>query len=189
MMKSSIAITLLFAISMNYAHAENNSISVAELVKALAPQQQQINSSVSTSGTRDINVEAMLAEDETPQENTTSAVLTAPPAINLSIPFVINKSTLTLQGQSMVNTIAEALQTPQLQSHQFLIEGHTDQSGQYQLNQKLSQQRAERVRQALIQKGIAAGRLVAVGRASDDLLNKENPLAAENRRVKFVLIK
>lgn len=188
MIKSSMAMLLLLAITMNNTNAENTGISVADLVKALTPS-QQISPSGSTSGTRDINVEAVSVEDETPQENAPVATLTSPPAINLSIPFVINQSTLTPQGQSMLNTIAEALQTPQLQTHQFLIEGHTDQSGQYQLNQKLSQQRAERVRQTLIQKGIAAGRLVAVGRASDDLLNKENPFAAENRRVKFVLIK
>jgi outer membrane protein OmpA-like peptidoglycan-associated protein len=43
------------------------------------------------------------------------------------------------------------------------IEGHTDSSGNAEINQRLSQQRAEAVRAALIERGIDPERLVAEG--------------------------
>jgi len=69
------------------------------------------------------------------------------------------------------------------------IEGHTDDRGSANLNQSLSQQRAEAVRKALIDEGIDGGRLVAIG------LGKDRPVAdnasaegrARNRRVEIVV--
>lgn len=71
-----------------------------------------------------------------------------------------------------------------------LIEGHTDSQGGANLNQALSQRRAEAVRQALIQDGVEGSRLRAVG------LGKERPVAdngsaegrARNRRVEIVVL-
>lgn len=73
---------------------------------------------------------------------------------------------------------------------QVLIEGHTDSQGSANLNQTLSQRRAEAVRQALVQDGVEAERLSAVG------LGKERPVAdngsaegrARNRRVDIVVL-
>ncbi len=72
-----------------------------------------------------------------------------------------------------------------------LIEGHTDSQGSANLNQVLSQRRAEAVRDALIQKGVDGSRLRAVG------LGKDRPVAdngtaegrARNRRVEVVVEK
>ncbi len=68
------------------------------------------------------------------------------------------------------------------------IEGHTDNTGNSQMNQTLSQQRAETVMATLVDKGIAADRLKAVGFgdtkplvANDSAENK-----AKNRRVEVV---
>ncbi len=69
------------------------------------------------------------------------------------------------------------------------IEGHTDDRGSANLNQSLSQKRAEAVREALIEDGIDASRLIAVG------LGKDRPIAdngssegrATNRRVEIVV--
>lgn len=71
-----------------------------------------------------------------------------------------------------------------------LIEGHTDNQGGDNLNQVLSQKRAEAVRDALLQEGVAAARLTAVG------LGKGRPVAdnstvegrARNRRVEIVVL-
>ena len=70
------------------------------------------------------------------------------------------------------------------------IEGHTDSLGSAQINQALSQQRAEAVMQALVERGVAASRLTAVG------LGAEKPIAdnatvqgrSENRRVEIYVI-
>ena len=72
-----------------------------------------------------------------------------------------------------------------------LIEGHTDSQGSANLNQVLSQRRAEAVRDALIQQGVDGSRLRAVG------LGKDRPVAdngsaegrARNRRVEVVVEK
>lgn len=72
-----------------------------------------------------------------------------------------------------------------------LIEGHTDSQGSANLNQVLSQRRAEAVRDALIQKGVDGSRLRAMG------LGKDRPVAdngtaegrARNRRVEVVVEK
>lgn len=71
-----------------------------------------------------------------------------------------------------------------------LIEGHTDSQGGANLNQVLSQKRAEAVRDALVQDGVDATRLTAVG------LGKDRPVAdnasaegrARNRRVEIVVL-
>ena len=68
------------------------------------------------------------------------------------------------------------------------VEGHTDDRGSDAYNQKLSQRRAESVRQYLIGKGLPASRLDAIGKG------ESNPIAdnataegrAQNRRVLLV---
>lgn len=70
-----------------------------------------------------------------------------------------------------------------------LIEGHTDSQGSANLNQVLSQRRAEAVREALIQQGVDAGRLRAMG------LGEDRPIAdnstaegrGRNRRVEVIV--
>jgi outer membrane protein OmpA-like peptidoglycan-associated protein len=70
------------------------------------------------------------------------------------------------------------------------IEGHTDSSGSAAINQTLSEQRAEAVRTALIERGVDADRLNAAG------LGPERPIAdnatvagrEQNRRVEIVII-
>lgn len=71
-----------------------------------------------------------------------------------------------------------------------LVEGHTDSQGGENLNQVLSQKRAEAVRDALVQEGVESSRLTVVG------LGKDRPVAdnatregrARNRRVEIVVL-
>ena len=71
------------------------------------------------------------------------------------------------------------------------IIGHTDNRGAQQKNKILSQNRAEAVKQYLIQKGVGTSRLIAIGkgdtepRASNN--TKEGMLM--NRRVEIKLLK
>lgn len=70
------------------------------------------------------------------------------------------------------------------------IEGHTDSRGARELNMKLSQDRADSVRQYLIMKGIHADRLEAQGFGPDRPLVDEVDDAAmqKNRRVEFIIV-
>lgn len=73
----------------------------------------------------------------------------------------------------------------------FIIEGHTDSQGAEAYNQKLSESRANAVRDYLIGKGIASSRLSAVGFGENYPVadNKTAAGRAENRRVEINLRK
>lgn len=80
-----------------------------------------------------------------------------------------------------------------VQSHPDLpvrIEGHTDSTGSANLNQVLSQQRADAVRQALVEEGIAPERLSALGLGEDQPVaaNDTEEGRARNRRVDVVVV-
>jgi outer membrane protein OmpA-like peptidoglycan-associated protein len=70
-----------------------------------------------------------------------------------------------------------------------LVEGHTDSRGSEQLNMRLSQARADSVRQHLISRGIDPDRVRAVGRGESEPLvsNDSAEGRANNRRVVLVV--
>ena len=73
----------------------------------------------------------------------------------------------------------------------FSIEGHTDSDGSDAFNQKLSQERADVVRNALIERGMKAANLTAVGYGESKPVasNKTAAGKAKNRRTEVVLQK
>jgi outer membrane protein OmpA-like peptidoglycan-associated protein len=73
----------------------------------------------------------------------------------------------------------------------FAIGGHTDSQGPAPYNQKLSESRANAVRDYLISKGLNASRLTASGHGEDSPIdsNKSRAGRANNRRVEIKLIK
>ncbi|MBC2838072.1 OmpA family protein [Robiginitalea sp. SC105] len=73
----------------------------------------------------------------------------------------------------------------------FTVEGHTDSVGSNELNQKLSEERANSVRDFLISEGIDASRLRAVGYGEERPIATNNTRAGrtQNRRVEINLVK
>ena len=71
------------------------------------------------------------------------------------------------------------------------IAGHTDNVGSYKANIRLSKNRAQRVTNYLIEKGIEEDRIVAVGYGSSRPIasNETDEGKAENRRVEVVILK
>jgi outer membrane protein OmpA-like peptidoglycan-associated protein len=109
--------------------------------------------------------------------------------INIAIQFDFDKATIKPDSFAAVGLIADALYHPYLQGYCFLVIGHTDAKGGREYNLKLSQERADAVREALIKPfGIAPGRIEAVGLGEEQLLDAANPDAAKNRRVQLVNI-
>lgn len=101
------------------------------------------------------------------------------------ITFETGKSTITPESES---TLQKALKTLTTYPDIFVeVSGHTDNVGNSKSNQKLSQQRADAVKDWLIKNGIDAGRLTAVGYGSAKPIvandTKENK--AKNRRIEF----
>lgn len=109
-----------------------------------------------------------------------------PPSLSLAIQFELNSSRVRPESGSMLGNLVAAMQSPELKTNRFVIEGHTDGRGAAALNQRLSQERADEVRLYLVALGIHPSRLRAVGRGASEPVNGADPLAAENRRVRVV---
>jgi OOP family OmpA-OmpF porin len=107
----------------------------------------------------------------------------------IAIQFDFNSANIRPDSFRAVGLMADALYHPYLQGYRFLIVGNTDAKGSREYNLKLSQQRADAIRAALIDPfGISPARIEAVGLGEEQLLNPANPEAAENRRVQLINI-
>jgi len=110
-----------------------------------------------------------------------------PEGIIKGLKFSFNSFMVDAEAQREIDKIAEALKAnPQAKIN---IIGHTDAVGSETDNMKLSTNRAESVRQALINLGIAGERMTTLGKGESELLNSVDPKAAENRRVEIKVIK
>jgi outer membrane protein OmpA-like peptidoglycan-associated protein len=104
------------------------------------------------------------------------------------IRFDVNKSTLKPESMGAINEIYTLMKdNPDLK---FSVEGHTDSQGDDAFNMKLSQERAETVKNTLIKMGISVDRLASKGWGeSKPISNNASPEdMANNRRVEFVKI-
>ncbi|MDQ3059979.1 MAG: OmpA family protein [Pseudomonadota bacterium] len=110
-----------------------------------------------------------------------------PAKASLLITFKTNSAALTPHAKQSLDVVGQALTSNKLADFRFAIQGHADPRGDSESNLRLSQLRAESVRQYLVQNNhIEDERLEAVGRGDKELLNTANPIAPENRRVTIV---
>jgi outer membrane protein OmpA-like peptidoglycan-associated protein len=123
---------------------------------------------------------------------TAEAVATCQTDINTlmkdkTINFQSGSAYLAADSTAVIDELAKAL-TP-CAGTKVEIQGHTDLVGSADLNQNLSQQRAETVMKVLGEKGVPADRLSAKGYgATQPLENAKNPAAnAKNRRTVFAV--
>ena len=114
--------------------------------------------------------------------------LEPPPSLSLAIPFEVNSARLRPESGPVLGNLVAAMLSPDLKGQRFVIEGHTDASGNPATNLRLSQARADEVRLYLVALGVNPGRLRAVGKGSTEPANQRDPLSADNRRVRVVTI-
>lgn len=102
--------------------------------------------------------------------------------------FASNKYELLPAAQAKLNQVAEALLVNDPEST-FVVEGHTDSQGKADFNQKLSENRANAVRDYLVSHGVAADRITAKGHGSTRPIadNKSAEGRADNRRVEIII--
>lgn len=119
-----------------------------------------------------------------------AGIRNAPPvsAVDLSVPFAFDSAELTAPVRDQLGALATALKDPALAGTRFRIAGHTDAQGGDEYNQALSERRAEAARRFLVDQGVDAARLTAMGFGRRELYDAANPTAATNRRVQVVRV-
>ena len=106
--------------------------------------------------------------------------------ITYGITFDIGKATIKPESMTEINRIYDLMN--QNADLKFEVQGHTDNTGNAALNQKLSEQRAQAIVAKLVEMGISADRLTAVGKGQSSPIadNGTDEGRAKNRRVEFV---
>jgi outer membrane protein OmpA-like peptidoglycan-associated protein len=105
------------------------------------------------------------------------------------IQFDFDEATIDPGSQPILDEVAQALKDhPEILSVE--VQGHTDEQGTQEYNKRLSQRRADAVRQALVRRGIAADRLSAKGYGREVPLdnNQTEEGRKKNRRVEFKIV-
>jgi len=108
--------------------------------------------------------------------------------LNGSVLFATGKSELLPTAKDRLAEVAVALKDAK-PDQTFVVEGHTDSVGSDAENQKLSQARAEAVRNYLVSQGVAAERITAVGQGEARPVADNNNAEgrANNRRVEIII--
>jgi outer membrane protein OmpA-like peptidoglycan-associated protein len=104
-----------------------------------------------------------------------------------SVLFASGKSTLLTSSEGKLNQVANALKDED--GHKITVQGFTDSRGSNSLNQRLSTDRADSVRQYLVAQGIPADSIDATGMGSSNPVadNASAEGRANNRRVEIVV--
>ncbi len=109
--------------------------------------------------------------------------------ISTKIPFEFNKARLLRAAEFILDDVVDLiLSNPQIKL--IRVEGHTDNIGEKEYNQELSEARADAVMQFLIGKGVPRDRLQAQGFGFSRPIaeNDTEEGRAKNRRVEFVIV-
>jgi OOP family OmpA-OmpF porin len=91
------------------------------------------------------------------------------------------------QTQKTLSALTTALTAPEISQIRFFVRGHTDATGSFQTNMRLSQARAEAVAQRLIVGGVRADRVEARGMATTMPIDANDLTSFKNRRVDICL--
>jgi len=127
---------------------------------------------------------ADLAKFASVKQETRGMVIT----LSGSVLFVTAKADLMPAAQLKLNEVANALIKEDPLS-KIVVEGHTDSQGGADMNQVLSQRRAQAVRDYLVSRGIASDRITAQGFGLTRSVAENNSAEgrANNRRVEIVV--
>jgi outer membrane protein OmpA-like peptidoglycan-associated protein len=163
-----------------------------QLIKSLTPDASQVG----PGNSRGLRV--LSGRTPPPSQTGSGAVQTATaqiqsqpqdtraPAVALDVRFATGSDQLTDAARDTVSRIGAALKSSQLASYRFLVEGHTDSTGNPDANLDLSKRRAEAVKSFLVAEGMPGDRLETVGKGSSEPIDAEHPASGVNRRVQIV---
>jgi outer membrane protein OmpA-like peptidoglycan-associated protein len=130
------------------------------------------------------NTQAQIANEMAKRRLAAGEAATVAREITLGdVLFKVGKSDLNSQGQAAVSQVATYLKTNP--DRTAAIDGYTDSTGSMKLNQKLSSDRANAVKTALVSDGIAPDRIITQGHGPADPVASNATAAGrqKNRRV------
>ncbi|MFH4966652.1 OmpA family protein [Gaetbulibacter sp. M240] len=106
-----------------------------------------------------------------------------------TINFDSGKASIKAESATVLNDIVKILN--EYPTAKFTVEGHTDSVGSDELNQRLSDSRANAVKEYLVENGVDAFRLSSLGYGETKPVDTNNTRAgrANNRRVEINLVK
>jgi OmpA-OmpF porin, OOP family len=101
--------------------------------------------------------------------------------------FAWNQALLSAEAIGVIDTVASDLLAAPDDNYEVILNGHADSSGNAEYNLKLSQKRAEAVKAALVQRGIAAERIqyYAFGESDPRIPTADGVRERANRRVEI----
>src|SRR5689334_7018135 len=109
------------------------------------------------------------------------------PRIDLEIKFDYNSANIAKTALADMDNLGKAHTDSSLKGATFVLTGHTDAVGSEEYNLDLSSRRADSVKRYLMEKfSMAPDHLVTAGYGKTRLKNKDDPKAADNRRVEVV---
>jgi OmpA-OmpF porin, OOP family len=105
------------------------------------------------------------------------------------VQFDTSKSTIKKVSDPLLDKVATVFKD-HLEIARVEVQGHTDNKGNAKANKKLSQDRAEAVKKALVKRGIKADRLISKGYGQDVPIasNDTDEGRQDNRRVQFKIL-
>ena len=165
------------------------------LIKGLAPvktrgfdptapareaKQHELNTKLREFKTRQITVEERAEVAKLVEESKS-------PNVDVQILFAFDSADILPEAKPALDELGKALSDEKLKGGTFLIAGHTDAKGSDEYNLALSQRRAAAVKLFLVETyRVDDSRLAVIGFGEEQLKNKDDPLADENRRVQIV---
>jgi len=107
----------------------------------------------------------------------------APQSVALRIPFALGSARVPKDSMPQLEAMSQAIKQV---GAKVLIEGHTDARGNPESNLRLSQRRANAVRDVLVANyGVDRNELKVAGLGESRPLPDRDPASSENRRVEF----
>jgi OOP family OmpA-OmpF porin len=119
---------------------------------------------------------------------TAPGIVTAPPAIGVGLPilFALDSDVLTPAATALLDDLVEVFKYNDAQN--YVIEGHTDITGETSHNNTLSLKRAQAVVRYLKQRGLKEERFTVRGLGSSSLLLPNDGRNERNRRVQVLRV-
>ncbi len=125
-------------------------------------------------------LDSAVPEDVTTCQNAVDTILAAKP-----ISFRSGSAYVSAQSNRILDQLAGVLK--ECEDLSIAVEGHTDDNGDRTVNRIMSQERADRIKAGLVERGIAAELITARGYGSSRPRAKGSDAAADaqNRRIEF----